>query len=1105
MITKRTIALATVLFLLFSNFAYAQNVNHWASENFEYFKQKNILTEEEPINLNKNISSCEFRALFEQVTNIALSNKKDMDCDDNALTRIDVVNLLADTLEYEEILKVSVRDYRDSQQIDNSLIADVNRFIKLGILRGYDDKTLRIQDKLTFGEAITIVKRINDLKTIQSINSGEVTRSNKDLQMGSVSKATNNTVSLFIKASLLNEKLFTMDIDKVGMDEWIKTRNEASETWDKVYQNSLTMQYAADRFISDVEEKMENSMLASNGNSLEWAEKIQNQFDAIKSAQKLKEFSKQLGVDAKQAFEILKLSSEIVHGDAMADEAFYKNLELIARTTKTASKVGLFIGGTIITAGMSTAAAGTLYLGEAAGVVVSGVDVILDVSSLGSAIIVGENDKVTMTFDKMKDDFAPVSSIFGLSDFGGADLGNQIFYVGEQIADLVNEGKLLGIKISSDAEGGSIAYVEIPLEDGQIPQELLESEMFSSDFMEDYQQLFSDMNFALDYEKNQDYASTFDGISYEDINAMLDQLDMGIEEFDRVYDELIQEIEELEGRPIDEILDEIEKEIEEERLGETEELEDPGDSDESDDSGGSDGSDDSGDSDEDDSEDPDEGDSDDSGDSDEDDSDDDIIYYTLTVQYVIDDGGVAAPATFKKEDYEYRDSYNIPTPTIEGYTPDKATVEGIIARDTTVTVIYTKDFEETYTLFINYVIDDEAVLAPDPYNDDSLKEGEEFSVPSPTIEGYTADTPVVTGIMDETFKYITVIYYNDTLTYQLTINYIYEDETKVAEPIVKRFKVGEDYNIPSPTIDGYYADIDNVTGSMPAFNRVVTVTYREVPVYDEFEIGGYDDPAETVRIPEGTSFAEAVSSYLPKKIKVYLSPGPDTMDLNVDWKEDPVVLYPTVDSVVGIFPYTGLYTFEGEFLPPSNVKNSGGFIPTITVEFYPYVVDDTGVDYSQLTREIEGSSDWYYVWYEDDYGDKQGAWENYVDGLISERYVYKDNTYHGIHEKYEGPEYSKTLEANYNNGVLDGLYKTWYTHNGAKEFIGQYSNDKKTGTWEQYYFNGQLMSEGSYEEGLETGTWEYYYENGQIKARGAYAAGEEIGEWEYWNEDGSPL
>ena len=867
---KKIISVLLALLLFFNNFAYAESMNHWAQKNYESLRQKNVLLEEDAINLDRDISLTEFEQIFKHITNLEIDTQNIV-CNEEALTRIDVINLLAKTLPYEKVVDRTVDDFVDSHEIDGSIKDAVNKILSIGIINGFSDVSLRVHNKITLGEAITVIKRVSELNAISSISANTVSLANQDLEMGLVSKTTNNTISLFILGSLLNEKLLNMDINKQGIEEWIKTRDEAIDVWNKAYKNSMVMYYSTDKYLSDMEEKMNNTIIGAQGGNLEWAKKITEQYDAIKNAKKLKTFAEELGVDARKAFEILKISQAIVKGDAIEEEAFFEYLEIFATATKTASKVGLFIGGTILTAGAAgaaaagtaaagtaaagtaaagtaaagtaaagTAAAGTAALVETAGIVVSGIDVLLELGAAGSNIIVGEDSEITIGLEYLKEDYGVFSAIFGLTDLASPEKVGKMIYLAEQFADLAEEGKILGIKCVDNADELIMASVEMFLEQKGIPVDSLKSDIIDYIYSDEARELINKIVDKLAGEKTDD--------TPKDADDIIEELDINIEDIDKKYDESVEEIEEIEDKKIDDIIEEIEKKIDEEKDKDVKN--DNLDKDESDNKKDKEDKEDKGDK-------EDKKDMEDKEDPEEPEDPDDIIYYTLTIYYTIllGDEEVEAPPTFIKKDYKHGDKYIISTPRIEGYTPDRETVEGTMSRDETITVEYMKDYKPTYTLIINYVIDDKSIDPPAYHIDESLKEGDEYSVTSPTIEGYYPDTEVVSGTMTKEDKYINVIvtYYSEVKTYTLTINYIYENEDVAAPKHEKRYKVGEAYDISSPIIDGYYASTDRVSGTMGEVgNIVVTVTYRENPSADEEEISGVVD-LDTVRIPEGTS------------------------------------------------------------------------------------------------------------------------------------------------------------------------------------------------------------------------------------------------------------
>lgn len=124
----------------------------------------------------------------------------------------------------------------------------------------------------------------------------------------------------------------------------------------------------------------------------------------------------------------------------------------------------------------------------------------------------------------------------------------------------------------------------------------------------------------------------------------------------------------------------------------------------------------------------------------------------LTINYIIDWQGEdpdpeieqQLPPTYEKE-LPAGDPYNVPTPTIDGFTPDHAIVSGIMTdEDLTITVIYTKDIEEkpTYKVHITYIRSDTGEPIFPEYNAEH-KEGDEIKIYPEDAEGFTKDTELI--------------------------------------------------------------------------------------------------------------------------------------------------------------------------------------------------------------------------------------------------------------------------------------------------------------------------------------------------------------------------
>ena len=130
--------------------------------------------------------------------------------------------------------------------------------------------------------------------------------------------------------------------------------------------------------------------------------------------------------------------------------------------------------------------------------------------------------------------------------------------------------------------------------------------------------------------------------------------------------------------------------------------------------------------------------------------------YTLTVRYWYDtvDGRTAAK-TFVKV-YEAGSAYNVASPSITGYTPDRTRVTGTLTQDRVEDVIYTLN---AYTLTVRYIFEDGSQAAP-TYTD-TLYYSADYSIASPVIDGYTVSNRRISGTMPARNVERTVVYVAD--------------------------------------------------------------------------------------------------------------------------------------------------------------------------------------------------------------------------------------------------------------------------------------------------------------------------------------------------------
>lgn len=127
-------------------------------------------------------------------------------------------------------------------------------------------------------------------------------------------------------------------------------------------------------------------------------------------------------------------------------------------------------------------------------------------------------------------------------------------------------------------------------------------------------------------------------------------------------------------------------------------------------------------------------------------------------------------------------------------------------------------------LTIHYVYTDSTEAAPD-YNGNVLF-GNPYSVPSPILDGYTADQPIVSGLMNAGTVTITVTY--TKAEGMLTILYVKPDGSAAAPTYQESVGTGNPYSVTSPTVGGYSlldSEQQVISGTMTEAGLTIQVDY----------------------------------------------------------------------------------------------------------------------------------------------------------------------------------------------------------------------------------------------------------------------------------------
>lgn len=127
----------------------------------------------------------------------------------------------------------------------------------------------------------------------------------------------------------------------------------------------------------------------------------------------------------------------------------------------------------------------------------------------------------------------------------------------------------------------------------------------------------------------------------------------------------------------------------------------------------------------------------------------------------------------------------------------------------------------TNQLIIHYIFTGGEKAAEDVVGD--YREGDEYSIDSPTIVGYTPDQETISGKMVNIKKEISVTY--SVKNCELTIEYVYEDGSKAADSYISTQPYGTEFSVNSPEIPGYDPNFTVVKGKYET-NRTITAKYK---------------------------------------------------------------------------------------------------------------------------------------------------------------------------------------------------------------------------------------------------------------------------------------
>ena len=92
----------------------------------------------------------------------------------------------------------------------------------------------------------------------------------------------------------------------------------------------------------------------------------------------------------------------------------------------------------------------------------------------------------------------------------------------------------------------------------------------------------------------------------------------------------------------------------------------------------------------------------------------------------------------------------------------------------------------------------------------------------------------------------------------------------------------------------------------------------------------------------------------------------------------------------------------------------------------------------------------------------------------------------------------------YVHGELEGMARSYYSSGLVSEEV-EWAQNRKEGTWNQYYAGGVPRLSGHHKDGLLHGNYEVYYSDGTVKIRGSYLENKSHGTWFFFDETGEEI
>lgn len=236
-----------------------------------------------------------------------------------------------------------------------------------------------------------------------------------------------------------------MEAEKYSYEDWQRAVEDVLTIWQSVEKDALNLEKQAVTISDEAKFSLVSSVFAAEKSE------ITAIFDAAPAGKKIATLAKHLGVDAKHAMAILRQDQDQMTADAWneAGDTFQK-LETSATVIKDGCKVAGFVGGVVLTGGVSAVAGGSMM--AQAAVVVGGTDLVLEVSDDAAKIALGNHNRVSAVIGDARKITEPAATLLNISEIPenlatGYQKFSAVMVAMEQFNSAAQEGKIVGIEL----------------------------------------------------------------------------------------------------------------------------------------------------------------------------------------------------------------------------------------------------------------------------------------------------------------------------------------------------------------------------------------------------------------------------------------------------------------------------------------------------------------------------------------------------------------------------------------------------------------------------------------------------------------------------------